>query len=162
MVPVVRQATDYTCGPTSLRAVLAYFGRSFSEEKLAGLCRTNPRTGTEAPDIVRVSKKLGVGVLANYRATLEQLAAFVGRRWPAIVGWQAWGGDHYSVVVEVNRRSVWLMDPYADAGRVHFPIAAFVARWRWKRRKARQTIAVALMKEVPRWTPKNGSRSLRP
>lgn len=41
-VPDVYQATDYTCGPSSLTAVLSYYGKEdFREMELAKLAQTD-------------------------------------------------------------------------------------------------------------------------
>jgi predicted double-glycine peptidase len=45
-VPDVYQATDYTCGPSSLTAVLSFYGKEYREMDLANLAKTDPEVGT--------------------------------------------------------------------------------------------------------------------
>lgn len=59
-VPDVFQATDYTCGPASLTAVLNYFHIDRREAQLAKMAKTNQDDGTDPYDMIAVVKQLGL------------------------------------------------------------------------------------------------------
>jgi predicted double-glycine peptidase len=48
---------------------------------------------------------------------------------PVLVGWTARDGDHYSVVYEVGKAKVYLMDPATPSGIRILPIEEFEAAW---------------------------------
>ena len=125
-VPVLRQPTDATCGPTCLAAVAQLFGRRVTVEELAALARTT-EDGTDHAGMIDAARATGAQVTSSDRGTLERLAELVGRGLPVIVGW--WDGeeDHFSVVVEVSSETVVMMDPYA--GMVAHPAEAFREAW---------------------------------
>lgn len=45
-LPDVRQATDYTCGPSALQSVLMFYGEEVREDKLADKTDADPDKGT--------------------------------------------------------------------------------------------------------------------
>lgn len=45
-LPDVRQATDYTCGPSALQSVLMFYGEDLREGELAEKADSDPDKGT--------------------------------------------------------------------------------------------------------------------
>lgn len=58
-LPDVRQSTPYTCGPSSLQAILKYYGVDIREDKLAELSRTTPDGGSTPTNLLQAAKILG-------------------------------------------------------------------------------------------------------
>lgn len=131
-VPVVAQPTSFTCGPSSLKAVLAFHGRRVSMRRLRALCGTTG-DGTDHDNLARGAAALGARVVCKENGTLAELARFVGQGLPVIVGWWSMAPDdlpfdrrwtlpqrrahdcgHYSVCTGVGGDRVWLMDPQED------------------------------------------------
>lgn len=130
MLKVARleQATGYECGNTSLAAVAGFFGRSISPEAFARMAGTRT-TGTDHANMIAGAQAAGMTVAAKSNGTLDELAAWVAKGVPPIVGWWSMeDGDrewrrrnrrlrrkkdcgHYSVVVDVTADEVVLMDP---------------------------------------------------
>jgi ABC-type bacteriocin/lantibiotic exporter with double-glycine peptidase domain len=125
-VPVLRQATEFACGPTCLAAVAQFHGRGETAEQLAVLARTTA-DGTDHAGMIDAARALGAQVIAGDRGTLAMLTELVGRGLPVIVGW--WDGeqDHFSVIAAASSESVVMMDPYA--GRTVHAAQAFVDAW---------------------------------
>lgn len=125
-VPVLRQPTDVTCGPTCLAAVAQYAGRRETAEELAVLARTTS-DGTDHAGMIEAARAIGARVISGERGTLSRLVELVARGLPVIVGW--WDGeeDHFSVIVEAGPERVVMMDP--NAGLVAHPAEAFGRAW---------------------------------
>ena len=128
-VPVVPQPTGFTCGPASLKAVLAFHGRRVGMRRLRARCGTTTQ-GTDHAKLVAGAVGLGARVVCKSHGTLAELAGFVGQGLPVIIGWwsmedadlpfdrrwtlpqrEAHDCGHYSVITGVGADRVWLMDP---------------------------------------------------
>lgn len=68
-----RQATEYSCGASSLQAILSYWGRDVDETELMGLLGTTPEDGTYPEAIVRVAQSLGFQAELKSGLTLEEV-----------------------------------------------------------------------------------------
>lgn len=55
----VFQATDYTCGPASLTAVVNYYGVDRREAELALMAKTNEDVGTDPYEMLNTALALG-------------------------------------------------------------------------------------------------------
>lgn len=124
-VPVIGQASSFSCGNTCLAAVVQYFGHPYSPTELAVLANTT-KDGTDHATLVAAAVATGATVFEKSRGTLAELAAFVSRGLPVIVGWWSMGrGDrpwtrgqpkqqdcgHFSVVCGTTPTGFLLMDP---------------------------------------------------
>ena len=58
-VPLFKQSTDYTCGPTVLCMVLAYYGITRSEEELRDQMKVNEREGTKNEQLENEARREG-------------------------------------------------------------------------------------------------------
>lgn len=107
-----RQRTSGLCGPASLKMVLAYYGVKKSEHELARLSRATCDRGVEAPGLARVARGLGFKARVKDNATLGDIKKLVvGKRIPVIVDWFSGDDGHYSVVVGITARAIYLQDP---------------------------------------------------
>ena len=88
-VPDVRQDKDYTCGPSSLQAVLGYYGEEAFEEDLAAECHADPENGTNPRDLVRVAKEHGFQANLRDHLELKDLEQSVEAGVPVIIAAQA-------------------------------------------------------------------------
>lgn len=59
-VPDVMQATTYTCGPSSLSAVLSYYRLVHRESELAKLAKTDSNYGTSPKNLLAAIKSLNI------------------------------------------------------------------------------------------------------
>jgi ABC-type bacteriocin/lantibiotic exporter with double-glycine peptidase domain len=151
-VPVIGQASSFACGNTSLAAVVQYFGKPFSPAELAVLANTT-KDGTDHATLVAGAVATGATVFAKAKGTLGELAGFVSRGLPVIVGWWSMGpGDahfdkawtlgqrkqrdcgHFSVIRGTTPGGFLVMDPqHGDdertIGYCEKPAKAFEAVW---------------------------------
>jgi predicted double-glycine peptidase len=140
-VPLVRQATDYSCGPAALASVLAYW-RVFDgrEEELYAPLGTTVKDGTE-PYALEQLARTRFHLAAEYRTgvALEELRSAVGRGETVILDLQAWPDQevewsddwvdgHYVVLVAMDEDTLWVMDP-SEGGYVSIDADEFVERW---------------------------------
>ncbi len=103
--------TPGLCGPASLKMVLDYYGVSASEQELAKLTGSSKEKGTSIEGLIKAVKHFGFNVFVKENSTLNDLKYFIKRNIPVIVDWFAEDDGHYSVVVDINKKNVVLMDP---------------------------------------------------
>lgn len=105
------------CGPATLKMVLAYYGVDRSERALARLAGATREFGVDAPGLMRAARALGFRARVRDHATFSDIRRYViDRKMPVIVDWFSADEGHYSVVVHVDRRHIYLQDP--ELGRV--------------------------------------------
>jgi ABC-type bacteriocin/lantibiotic exporter with double-glycine peptidase domain len=102
--------SKYNCGPASLKMVLEYFGTLVTEKELAKVARTN-KAGTKGKNLVSAAKKYGYEAFIKDGASLNDLKKFVKNNIPVIVNWFSVEEDHYSAVVNLDDKYVYLIDP---------------------------------------------------
>lgn len=79
-VPYFKQDTLYTCGPTSLQMVFAYYGIRESEEGLATEVDSDADVGTQHREMVAAVTRRGLHAYVNDNATLDEVAYLVNDR----------------------------------------------------------------------------------
>ena len=113
-----------TCNPllTGGRPILRNFldtvlGYSYQEQELAALFQTIPLVGT-TPEQAKIGlESAGYHVLWFEYATVEKLSQLLANNWPVILFFHAkdlphgQGGFHASVLVQITKRSLVLLDP---------------------------------------------------
>jgi hypothetical protein len=133
-----RQRAAY-CGPASLKMVLGYLGREFSESRLARMCGTTKKVGTPHLGLIKGAKAAGASAFEKKDGTFDELRYFVHtERLPAIIGWVSpedpskvtVDDEHYSVVFKVTDTHIFIMDPEIEWGRRQVRIKDF-EKWWW-------------------------------
>jgi len=109
------------CGPASLKIVLGYYGINLSEKKLVRLTRTTRKIGTDDKGIASVAQFLGFKVGIKDKSTFDDIEKWLKRGIPVIVNWFTRGradysnsevaDGHYSVVVGLDDKHIYLQDP---------------------------------------------------
>ena len=105
------------CGPASLKMVLEYYGIEKSEKELTRMCRATANSGVEAKPIVEVAKKLGLKAIIKDNSNLNDLKKLLAKKIPVIVDWFSTDDGHYSVVVGLDKKYIYLEDP--ELGRLN-------------------------------------------
>lgn len=100
------------CGPASLKMVLEYFGENKSETQLGKMTNCKPSTGSTAESLLNAAKKLGLKGFIKDNSTIKDLKRLVlKKKIPVIVAWFSWNERHYSVIVDVRPKNVFMQDP---------------------------------------------------
>jgi len=141
-VPLISQASPWTCGPAALMATLIYFGVfDEAESRLDAELGATPEDGTRVHDIVAVARRFGLRADARTGLTLADLDTELSRgavvivalqAWPSgpVSDWRAsWEDGHYVVVVGVTGDRVYVMDPSVRTGYAYLAREQFLDRW---------------------------------
>lgn len=113
-----REAKD--CGPSCLRMVAKYYGKTLSLAKLRNISETS-REGTSLGGISEAAEKLGFRTL-GIRLAYEKLSQEAPL--PVIVHWQ---NNHFVVVYKVTKKKIYVADP-AHSLLTYSP-QDFISRW---------------------------------
>lgn len=121
--------TEGMCGPASLKILLSHYGKEFTQQELATLCRSTAESGTDHQGIIDAVESIGNKPIVKENASLDELRYFIERDTPVIVGWWSDDGDHYSVVYEISEDRIFMMDPQEDLGTTEMSIEEFEKLW---------------------------------
>jgi len=166
-VPDVVQTTDYSCGPSALVAVLAYYGVVLTEEEAIEAARTDPDVGAELEHLAAAAEARGVRTRQRRDLGLEDLLGELRAGHPVLVLSQAWRGEdaagdwadewdagHYVVAIGMDREWVYVEDPSLEGARGVIPHAELVARWHgWTIDQTRARGQALLFRARPRPGP---------
>jgi predicted double-glycine peptidase len=141
LVPDVRQSTGYTCGASALQAVLAYWGTSEREDRLATRLHSTPEAGTHPLDILRVAREFGLTAELREGLDLSDLETALASGTSVIVDLQAWrertdspwtetwDDGHYMVLLGMDAANLYFEDPSLLGRRGFIPRSEFMDRW---------------------------------
>lgn len=129
-VPYFKQDTTYTCGPTALQMVLAYYDIKTSEATLSEELGTNSDNGTRRLRMREVAATYGLHCHVNDNAPYEELSILVSQELPIIIRFLETGKneDHYGVVVGADDTHIVIHDPWHGPA-VRFHREEFMPRW---------------------------------
>jgi len=109
------------CGPASLKIVLDYYGVQKSEREIAERCGRDSRLGTDDVSIKKAAKSYGFNVEIKNKANFTDIQKWLNKGVPVIVNWFTRGRSdyndsevsdgHYSVVMGLDRKNIYLQDP---------------------------------------------------
>lgn len=109
------------CGPASLKMVLGYHGVEKTEEEVAKECGRDSGLGTDDISIKSAAESYGFKVEIQNEASFEDIQFWLDKKVPIIVNWFTRGradyddsevpDGHYSVVVGLDKDSIYLQDP---------------------------------------------------
>ncbi len=140
-VPLVRQATDHTCGVASIQSVLAYYGIDRREDILVDNMNVKEYAGISA--IARYMNSQGFETLIKPDMPLTELKTHLDQRRPVMVVLQAWSDPqkdpreyadswedgHWVVVIGYDSVNIYVMDPSTTGNYAFVPIDEFMLRW---------------------------------
>ncbi|TSC78555.1 MAG: putative fusion protein (N:peptidase-C:desuccinylase) [Parcubacteria group bacterium Gr01-1014_29] len=109
------------CGPAVLKMVLKYYGVNKTERELAKLTGTTKVGSTNDKAIAKVLHSCGLKAKIKNNSNFSDLKRYLNKGIPAIVDWYTKGrkdysdstvaDGHYSVVVGLDKKFVYLQDP---------------------------------------------------
>jgi predicted double-glycine peptidase len=143
-VPLIAQATDYSCGAAALMSTLLYWNTSYDSDEgaLYAPLGTTPKDGTPPEAIARVAESYGLHAYLAEHMTLDDLSLALERGDTVILDLQAWREDsstrpwsadwddgHYVVLVGMDREYAYLMDPSSFGAYAFVPLQELLERW---------------------------------
>ncbi len=142
-VPLIRQATDYSCGAAALLSTLYYWNAyDGMESSLYPLLATTPADGTEPAKLAEGARSFGLDAQVRENLSLEDLHASLKKGETVILDLQAWRtpgsttpwsatweDGHYVVLVGMDKSHLYVMDPSTPASYAFLPRAEFLERW---------------------------------
>ena len=117
------------CGPASLKMVLDFYGVSASESEIAKIAGATKEKGISKEGLIKAAKHFGFQVFLKKKSSINDLRYFIKKKIPVIVDWFFEDDGHYSVVVDIDKKSVFLMDPSLKKGVRKMPIEKFLRVW---------------------------------
>ncbi|MGO9387662.1 MAG: C39 family peptidase [Methanobacterium sp.] len=143
-VPNVEQPNNYTSGPTSLQAVLAYYGTNINLDELINSTNTTLENGTLPNNIAQAARQNGFNAQIQQNMTLQDLQQNINNGTPVIIDCQAWRSNttnlnenwtndtmngHYMVVIGIDNQNVYFEDPAILGSRGYITDQEFLDRW---------------------------------
>ena len=110
-IKIFKQSNPSTCGPASLRMVLDYYGIKKIEKELARLAHTTRHHGTEAKDLVKAAKALGLDGFVKNFCEIKDIKKYLDKNIPVIVTWFSGWTGHYSVAFDIKNNNIFFKDP---------------------------------------------------
>jgi len=142
--PFYKQLDSMDCGPTCLRMVAKYYGRTYSLQQLRSMADIG-REGVSLLGIARSAEQIGFRTLSAKISfdvlKSEQIPL------PAIVHWRQ---NHFAVVYKVKRGRVFVADP--AKGRLTYSRAEFLNGWASEVTDSQQMGIVLLLEDTPGFT----------
>ena len=122
--------TPGLCGPASLKMVFDYYGVLVSETKIAKAAGATPEKGCSIKGLIKATKHFGFRAYLKKKSSLDDLRYFVKKKKvPVIVDWFSEDEGHYSVMVDINKKNITLIDPSLKRGKRKFSTEKFLRIW---------------------------------
>lgn len=142
-VPLVSQATNYTCGVAATESILFYYDQDeeYVEGDLAKALGADPNNGVTTDHILEFARSRGFTADRYLNMTLEQLLAFIDKGQPVMVLIQAWpegvvtdwkndwSNGHFVIAIGYDAERIYFMDPSTTANYAFIPRNEFLDRW---------------------------------
>lgn len=97
------------CGPYALETVARFWGKDFPIEELIRLTKCSD-DGVFHYDLIEAATKIGFEPFTITGGNFELLKWLVSEGIPVLVGWWAYDGDHFSVVIKITDKYIHLAD----------------------------------------------------
>ncbi|MFK7982712.1 MAG: peptidase domain-containing ABC transporter [Saprospiraceae bacterium] len=137
--PIFKQLDQSDCGPTSLRMVAKYYGRSYPIEYLREKCYIT-RNGVSVMGISEAAQAIGMRTMAVQIPFSKLLEAPL----PCIVYWRQ---RHFIVVYKIKKGLVYVADP--AYGKVEFSQKEFMGGWHGEPQNEDKAGVVLLLEPTP-------------
>ena len=75
------EQSESMCGPASLKILLSYFGKNYSEKQLVDFCSSTIEKGTDYKGMIRGAKKTGSFAFVKKNGTIKELEYFLKKEY---------------------------------------------------------------------------------
>jgi hypothetical protein len=145
-MPLVRQATEYSCGAAALMSTLMYWGVfGGGESSLYPLLETTEQDGTHPLKLVEGARDFGLDAEFLQNLGLDDLRQRLAQGYGIILDIQAWQyipvgrprtpwaseweSGHYVVLVGMDAEYAYFMDPSVGGNYGYIPLGELLERW---------------------------------
>ncbi len=118
-----------TCGPACLRMILQYYNIKASEKKLIKLTKCTKEKGTSAKNLIKAAHYFNIKGKIIDNATFSDINRHINRKIPVIVNWFSTDEGHYSVVIGIDKKYIYLLDPELGKKPVKINLPKFKKVW---------------------------------
>jgi len=118
--PFYKQLDQMDCGPTCLRMIAKFYGKSYSLQTIREHTKIS-KVGVSLYGISEAAENLGFKTM-SVRVSFEKLVS--GAPVPFIIHW---GQDHFVVVTKISKHKIWIANP--SAGIITYSYAEFCQKW---------------------------------
>jgi ABC-type bacteriocin/lantibiotic exporter with double-glycine peptidase domain len=105
------------CGPACLKMVFQYYDVHTTEAAVAKAGNATRALGVGLAGMKKAAKHFGFTLKAKDHATFSDIQKMLKKGIPPIVDWFSETDGHYSVVVGLDAKNIYLQDP--EWGKVH-------------------------------------------
>ncbi len=147
--PFYKQHDTMDCGPTCLRMIAKYYGRTYSLQTLRDRSQIN-REGVSLSGLNTAASSIGLRTLGA-KINFEQLTNQAPL--PCLVHWQQ---SHFVVVYKITRTKVYLADPAKEL--LTYTHAEFIQGWSSTRQGESNEGIVLLLEPTPEFYQQDGEK----
>jgi len=115
--------------PLGLKIIFDYYGVSVSETKIAKAAGATRGKGCSIKGLIKAAKYFGFKTYLKKKSSLDNLKYFVKKKVPVIVDWFFEDDGHYSVVADIDKNNITLIDPSLKRGIRKFSNEKFLRIW---------------------------------
>lgn len=99
------------CGPACLKMVFHYYDTHETEARIAKVAKATFARGTSIKGMAQAANHFGFVLTTKDNATFADIERLLKRGVPPIVDWFSEDEGHYSVVVGLDKKFIYLQDP---------------------------------------------------
>ncbi|NUM57224.1 MAG: hypothetical protein HUU56_01255 [Bdellovibrionaceae bacterium] len=112
-LPIIKQIDDFTCGAVCFASACNYLlGLGLTERQAGEMLNTYTEGLTPSLNIVQSAQKLGLDAEEKIYQTLNDLLKLQQKNSVIFIVWFDEDARHYSLLSEINKGHVYLMDPW--------------------------------------------------
>lgn len=140
-VPYFHQQTKYSCGPASIRMILASFGIKKTERQISKRVLVTKKYGTSRKNVLRLLSSFGIRYHVMSSASLKEVESHLRLGHLVVINYLDLPPDpedHYALIVGLTARNVILNDPFWGK-KYAIEKKFFLSRWKNKKLKKKYT-----------------------
>lgn len=99
------------CGPACLKMIFRYYGTQAAESQIAKVAKSTWFLGTSIAGMKTAAGHYGFTLRAKDNASFSDIQKLLKRGIPPIADWWSETDGHYSVVVGLDAKNIYLQDP---------------------------------------------------
>ena len=116
------------CGPACLKMVFEYYGVNTTGNAIAKIAGSTHEFGTPLASMKKAAKAYGFSLTHKDNSSLKDIRHFLDKGIPVIVDWFSEIEGHYSIVTNIDKTHIHLVDPELGKHR-SIPLNIFIHVW---------------------------------